>query len=125
MRANASSPRAPRRFRSMIELYVLALLVTLVVEVPIVSAFYPDERARMGLVCVVVTSVVMVVVDLALSAAHLSRAATLVAGQAIALVLDAAAYAHAARGRERGWSRALAASAAGNLASYFVGALLF
>ena len=110
----------------MIDLLALALAVTLAVEVPIVAAFYPGQRLRMAVACALATTATNLALNLALTRARLSHDETLLAGETLALVLEALIYARVAR-RERseaGWSRALAASVAANLASFGAGLIL-
>jgi hypothetical protein len=109
----------------MITIYALALAVTLILEVPIVAAFYPKQRLRMGIACAIATTATNLALNLTLTRSQLGWDATLVTGESLALVLEAAVYAYVAQRDERGWPRALAASAAANLASYGAGLLLF
>jgi hypothetical protein len=109
----------------VIALYSLALAVTLIVEMPIVAAFYPGQRIRMALACAIATTATTLALNVALARAHLAWGEALVSGESIALVIEAAVYAYVAQRGERGWSRALAASAAANLASYGAGRLFF
>jgi hypothetical protein len=110
---------------SMIALYALALAITLLVEVPVVAAFYPSQRVRMAVVAVVTIAAASVALDVVLARVTLRRDVAITVGQGVAFAIESAVYASAARGRERGWPRALAASAAANLASYLVELLFF
>ena len=110
---------------TMIALYAIALAITLLVEVPIVAAFYPAERARMGLVAVATIALASVALDVVLAHVALRRDVAITAGQGLAFAIESLVYANAARGRESGWRRALAASAAANLASYVIELVFF
>ena len=101
----------------------LALLVTLVVEVPIVAAFYAGHRLRMALACAGATTVTNLALNLVLSRTSLPYEATLVTGETVALVFEMLVYVWVAPSQQ--WARALAASAAANFASFAVGLLLF
>jgi O-antigen/teichoic acid export membrane protein len=97
--------------------WLVALIVTLVIETPIVVACYPRERARIAVVAVLAN----VATNLLLNLVLVSRG-HLVMGELIALVVETASYAVASRDRDV--VRALAASAAANLASFALGPVL-
>ncbi|MGA2450310.1 MAG: hypothetical protein ABTD50_16675 [Polyangiaceae bacterium] len=101
----------------------LALAITLAVEVPIVAVFYPRHRLRMILACVAANCLTNVSLNLVLLRAAYAYDSTLLAGESAALLFEALVYALVAPNRE--WSRALAASAAANLASFALGLILF
>jgi hypothetical protein len=104
-------------------LLALALALTLVIEVPIVALFYPGQRLRMGLACAVATSITNVALNFALLRQLFAFDTTLLVGETLALVFEALVYIWMAPAR--GWPRALAASAAANLASFGVGLIFF
>jgi hypothetical protein len=98
--------------------YLLALGFTLLVEVPIVAAFYPGRRLRMALVCAAATAATH-----ALNFAWPGWACGALGmwgGEVFATVSEATAYALA--GRQVG--KGLFASAAANGLSFGLGALL-
>jgi hypothetical protein len=105
----------------VIALIAFALAVTLLVEVPVVVAFYPGQRRRMAIACAVVTTVTSLVMNVAL--AFTSRSAIVVAfAQLGALLIESSAYYAVARPRDR--ARALTAAAAANVFSYAAGLFL-
>jgi hypothetical protein len=102
----------------------VALGITLALEVPIVAAFYGGQRARLAAAAVVAnvgTNVAMNV--LLVRSSRDSYDTTLLAGEAVALLLEAVVY--AAVDRKHDLVKALTASAAANLASFGAGLLLF
>ena len=105
---------------------VIALLVTLLVEVPIVAAFYPRQRRRMAITCAIATIAASLVVNAALGVVASRIGAPLhvsiAAGQLAAMLLEALAYYAVARPRDL--RRALAAAASANIASYAAGLFL-
>lgn len=102
--------------------WVVPLLITLVVEVPIVALMFPGQRLRMGLTCLVATTVTNVLMNTVWAAHAGSYETYLLGGETGALVLEALAYAGMSRPRQ--WARALAASGAANAASFGAGLLL-
>ena len=101
----------------------LAWLITLVVEVPCVAAFYPGQRRRMALVAAVATSATNLPMNLLLPAWVGTGDTFLLTGELAALVLEAAVYSLAARPRDV--FRAAAASALANGLSFAAGLLVF
>ncbi|MFO0588139.1 MAG: hypothetical protein U0441_11395 [Polyangiaceae bacterium] len=106
----------------MIPLYLVAWGITVVIESPIVAAFYPDRRARMGAVCAVATSLTNLSMNVLLPRWLGTGMTFLLVGEAAALLLEAAVYWLVAKPRDPG--RALAASAVANSASFGAGLLL-
>ncbi len=102
---------------------LLALVVTIAVEVPIVAALYRGNRLRMAITCAMATTATNLALNVVLVRTTLAYDPTLLAGETLALVAEAAAYALVAPKRD--WPRALVASAAANFASFGVGLLLF
>jgi hypothetical protein len=100
-------------------LLVLALAITVVIEVPIVCAFYPGQRVRMGIACALATSATNLFMNLVLLAAMGTYAGYLAMGEATALASEALVYVLVSRPRDV--PRALAASGAANLASFLAG----
>jgi len=103
--------------------YALALAITLVVEVPLVALLFPGQRRRMALVAAGATATTHAVMHFVLLPVAPSYGFWLVAGEAVALVGEAGAYALLSRPRETG--RALVAAALANAASYGAGLLVF
>jgi hypothetical protein len=101
----------------------LALAITLLVEIPVVAVFYPRHRLRMILACIVANCITNLSLNVLLLRAAFAYDSTLLVGESAALVFEALVYAFVAPNRE--WSRALAASAAANLASFGIGLILF
>jgi hypothetical protein len=97
--------------------WLIALAVTLMIEVPLVSALYRGERARLACAAVVAN----VATNLALNLVLAPRG-HLVLGEVLAVVVEAATYAVASRRGDL--PRAVAVSAAANLASFTLGPLL-
>jgi O-antigen/teichoic acid export membrane protein len=95
----------------------IALIVTIVIEVPLVVALYPGDRARMAVAAVVANAATNLALNLVLA-----PRGHLFAGEAIALVAEAAIYAWASRDRDV--PRAIAVSAVANLLSFSVGPVL-
>lgn len=106
--------------------YALALALTISLEAPIVAACHPGARLRMGLVCVVATTITHVIMHFALQPALAgSYTAWLVSGELLALIGEWAAYTIAQPAEARDPGRALLASAAANAASFGAGMLWF
>jgi hypothetical protein len=105
----------------------LALTITLVLEVPIVAAFYPAHRLRMAVAAALANATTNLTLNVVLVYVGLAYHLTLLAGEAGALVFEMIVYAMVAPkvGKGRDWWRALAASGAANFASFAAGLLLF
>ena len=97
--------------------WLVALIVTLVIEVPLVVAWYPGERARMALAAVFANAATNLALNLVLA-----PRGHLVLGETIALVVEAAVYARVSRDRDV--PRAIIVSAAANLLSFSFGPVL-
>jgi hypothetical protein len=102
--------------------YLRALGLTLVVEVPIVMAFYRGQRLRLGATCCVATTLTHAALFLLLFRFVALATPALVLGEVGALALEAVAY--AAISRPTSLSRALMASSAANAASFGLGLAL-
>jgi hypothetical protein len=100
--------------------YLVALAVTLVLEVPIVAACFPGRRLRMAWTCALATTSTHLFMHFVMPRWLAGPQQVIVAGEVLALVAEAAVYAVAVR--ELG--RALVASALANAASYGAGLLL-
>jgi uncharacterized protein (DUF1810 family) len=103
------------------KLYLLALGITLVSEIPIVAALFPGRRARMALVCALATTATHLALHFVFPPLLPARISPLFFGEAFATLAEAAAY--FAFSRELG--RSLVASALANTASYSIGLILF
>jgi hypothetical protein len=103
--------------------YLLALAITLLVEVPIVALLFPGQRVRMAIVCAIATTDTHLLMHFALIRLASSYDNWVLLGEVTALVLEACAYVWFSRPRRVG--PALIASAAANSASYVVGWLVF
>jgi hypothetical protein len=101
----------------------IGLAITLVVEVPIVAAFYRGQRVRMAIACAIATSATNLALNFLLARRTFTFDRTLLVGEAAALIAEGTVYFFVATDRD--WRRALTASAAANLASFGVGLLLF
>lgn len=106
----------------MLTAHLLPLLFTILLEVPLVALLYPGRRARLALVCLLATSVTYLLMALVLPLVLRDYTLVVVTGELIAVVAEAGAYALA--DRERGWSRALVASALANGLSFGVSLLV-
>jgi len=102
---------------------LVALLVTLALEVPVVALCYPRERLRMGLGCLGATAVTNVAMNGLLLPVSPSYAFYLLVGETAALVLEATVYLALSRDHELG--RAALASALANSLSFGAGLLLW
>lgn len=100
--------------------YLPALGVTLLLEVPMVAAFYPGRRRRLALACALATTATHLLLHFAFPLL-LPRGTALLAGEAFATLAEAGVY-WAAGGGELG--RGLVASGLANAASFTLGPLL-
>lgn len=103
--------------------YWIALGITLVVEIPVVVAFFAGQRLRMGLVALVATSVTHLIMHFVLVHFVRDYDQMVLWGEVMALVLEAAAYALVSKPRDI--PRALMASATANALSYSAGLVIF
>ncbi len=101
--------------------YLLALGLTLALEVPVVAAFYPGRRLRMALVCAAATTSTHLLLAFGFPRLLPRGMSALWVGETFATVGEAGAYWLAAR--EPG--RALVASAVANTLSFAAGVVLF
>lgn len=101
--------------------YLLALGLTLAIEVPVVAALYPGRRRRLALVAVPANVVTHLALHFIFPRLLAPGAPALFLGEAFATLAEAAVYAVA--GRDLG--RALVASALANAASFGAGVLLW
>lgn len=100
--------------------YLLALGLTIAVEVPVVAAFFPGRRLRLALTCAVTTTVTHLLLHFGFPAVLPRAVSALWFGEAFATLAEAAAYWAAARQP----GRALVASAVANGLSFVAGLLL-
>jgi len=99
--------------------YLLALCITVAVEVPVVAALYRGERVRMATLCGGVTAATNLAMHLVLPDFAPTYESWLIAGELGALGVEAAAYGRGSR--EFGWPRALIAASLANSASFAAG----
>jgi len=99
-----------------------ALIVTLIIEVPIVMALFPRQRLRMALVALLANTATNLALNVGLPRVGVHGTPRIIVGEVAALVLEAAAYAFLSRPREVG--RAIIASALGNGSSFMLGGVL-
>ncbi|HEU4382083.1 MAG TPA: hypothetical protein VFR85_01170 [Anaeromyxobacteraceae bacterium] len=92
--------------------------LALVVEVPIIAAFFPGRRLQLALTCAAVNGLTYLVLHWVLGLLHWGSLPILV-GEALATLAEAVAYAVASRQP----GRSFVASAVANLASFVVGGL--
>jgi hypothetical protein len=101
--------------------YLLALGLTLVIEVPVVAAFYPGRRLRMALVCAIATTATHLMLVFGFPRLLPRGVPTLWIGELCATLAEAGAYWLAARQP----GRALVVSAVANSLSFGAGMVLF
>ena len=102
---------------------VFAVLVTALVEAPIVAAFYPARRLRMAVVAGAATTTTNLAMNILLPHWVQSSTAFLLVGEGASFAAEALVYLAVARPVDA--ARAIAASAFANAASFFVGYVLF
>jgi len=102
--------------------YLIAWVVTLLVEVPCVAALYRGQRLKMGLVCAVATSATNLPMNLLLPHWLGTGLLFLLVGETAAVVLEAAVY--FAVSRPRNLPLAMIASALANGLSFAAGLAL-
>jgi hypothetical protein len=98
---------------------LVALFVTLLLEVPLVALAYPRQRARMALVAVVANTFTNLTLNVVLPQVSLVRGHHVLVGEILAVAVEAIAYAAASRPRDVG--RALVVSGVANALSFGVG----
>ncbi len=99
-----------------------ALVVTIVIEVPIVFALFPRQRLRMAAIALVANTATNLTLNVGLPRMGVHGMPRILVGESAALVLEALAYAVLSRPREVG--RAIIASAVGNGLSFTLGSAL-
>jgi hypothetical protein len=98
---------------------LVALVVTLVLEVPVVAALYPGQRVRMALVALAANLCTNLTLNVIFPSVPLVRGYHVLVGEIAAVLVEWAAYSAASRPRDVG--RALAVSGLANALSYAVG----
>jgi hypothetical protein len=96
-----------------------ALVVTLLLEVPLVALLYPGQRSRLAMVALVANTLTNLTLNVVLPGVPLLRGNHVIVGEILAVVLEALAYVAASRPREVG--RALAVSGLANALSFGTG----
>lgn len=100
----------------------ISLAITLLIETPVVAAFYPRQRKRMALICVAVTGASNLLMNVfLLYAVRLEWTGLLCWAELTAFLLEAVAYWLVVGDKQR----ALLASAAANMASFVAGLLVW
>ena len=102
--------------------YLLALGITLLIEVPLVAAVFEGQRLRMAVVAALATTATHLLMHFALPPLVGSYAAMVLVGELAATGIEAGVYVAASRPRRVG--HALVASGLANAASYGAGLLL-
>jgi hypothetical protein len=118
----AREPAPPRRAPVVVSGVARALAATLLVEVPIVVVAYPRQRARLALVAIAANTFTNLVLNVVLPAIPLIRSHHVLYGEAFALIVEALAYAAAAR--PRAFGRALLVSGISNALSFELGGVV-
>lgn len=98
------------------------LIVTVLIEVPVVAALYPGQRRKMAAVAALSTTATNLLMNVVLIKARWLMGQYVFAGEMIALVAEAAAYVLVARPRDV--ARGLFASALANALSFGAGFVL-
>jgi hypothetical protein len=99
--------------------WCVALVVTLVIEVPIVAAFFPRERVRMALVAAVANTATNLTLNLVLARMVVLGGHRMLIGEGLALFGEAAAY--GAFSRTQDLARGVVASGVSNALSFAAG----
>ncbi len=99
--------------------WLIALLVTLMAEVPLVTALYPGQRPRMAAVAMAANLATNLTLNLVLPRLSFLRGHYLVPGEAMAVAVEATAYALASRPRDL--ARGLMVSSLANALSFSLG----
>ena len=100
----------------------LPLLITLVVEAPIVALVFRRQQLRMGAICLVTTGLTNLVMNTAVRSWASSYDQYILIGELGALVVEALVYALTSNPRDV--ARAFLASALANTASYAAGMVI-
>jgi hypothetical protein len=98
---------------------LVALLVTLLLEVPLVALLYPGQRSRLAVVALLANAFTNLTLNVVLPAVPILRGNHVIVGEILAVVVEALAYAAASRPRDLG--RALAVSGLANALSFGAG----
>jgi hypothetical protein len=98
---------------------VVALALTLAIEVPLVAALFPGQRARMALVAAVSNIATNLTLNLVLARTPALAGYQVLVGEILAVVVEAAAYASFSRPRDL--PRCALAAGLGNALSFAVG----
>lgn len=107
----------------MSDAVLIALVVTLVCEVPIVALLYRGERGRMALTCAIATGATNLAMNTLLLGSAGSYSKYLLSGEIGALLIEAGVFVLVSRDHDV--ARALVASALANAASFGIGLLWF
>ncbi len=103
--------------------YFIALAITIGLEAPVIAFFFPGQRRRMVITCVVATCVTHSFMHFVLPRLVHTYDQWILIGEMAALLLEALAYWFFSRPRDLG--RALIASAIANTLSYTAGLVIF
>ncbi len=98
---------------------LVALAVTLLLEVPLVALVYPGQRSRLAVVALIANACTNLTLNVVLPALPPLRGHHVLVGEILAVVVEAVAYAAASRPRDVG--RALVVSGVANALSYGAG----
>ena len=101
--------------------YLAALTATICIEVPVVILFFPEQRVRMGVSCLLATTATHLFLFFGVPA-FCPLQYQIVLGESIAVVVEAVVYIVVSR--PRNVSKSLLASAIANTASYGAGVVL-
>jgi hypothetical protein len=107
----------------MIHGWVVAVAVTLLIEVPLVAALYPGQRLKMAAVATVMNVATNLTLNLVLPRLAWLRGQWLLPGEVLAVISEAAAYTLASRPRDL--PRGLLVSSLANALSFGAGFLPF
>lgn len=102
--------------------FIFAWLVTVIIEAPIVAAFYSRRRLRMGLVAAATTSATNLFMNLFLPRWVGVGMAFIILGEGGALLVEAVVYSLMSQSNDH--ARALAASGLANASSFAIGLVL-
>jgi hypothetical protein len=100
---------------------LLALLITLVLEVPLVAAAFPGQRLKLAVVALAANTFTNLLLNLVLP--HLLHGNHLLPGEVFAVVFEAGAYFVASRPRDA--PRSLLVSSVANTLSFSAGLIPF
>ena len=103
----------------MLSCRMAALVITLAIEVPLVTAMFPGQRLRMALLATVMNTVTNLTLNYVLAGMPWMGGHHVLFGETFALVAEGAVYAALSRPRLVG--RSILASIIGNALSYGAG----